>query len=127
MNNVTINQKKFGVSGDTPLKLNNGSLVLHYNPIGEVIGAYLVTSFRDNKNKYQDSLTTSYCSFVNLDNGYLKFEERCSRNTTVQRVLSHLNPEDYWGKRAVSSGQYVKVYSLGDYNIDIITSKEVLD
>lgn len=50
----------------------------------------MVTSFRDNKNKYDGCNTTSYCSLVNLDNGSLVFEERCSRNTTVRRVLNHI-------------------------------------
>ena len=53
MQNVTINSKKFGVIGDTPVKLNNGSLVLHYNKLGDVLGAYIVTSFRDSKGKYR--------------------------------------------------------------------------
>lgn len=50
----------------------------------------MVVSFRDNKNKYNGSNTTSYCSLVNLDNGSLAFEERCSRSTTVRRVLNHV-------------------------------------
>ena len=50
----------------------------------------MVTSFRDNKNKYDGCNTTSYCSLVNLDNGSLVFEERCSRNTTVRRVLNNI-------------------------------------
>lgn len=57
MQNVTINSKKYGVRGDTPIKLNNGSLVLHYNKIGDVLGAYLVTSFRDGKGRYNGDQT----------------------------------------------------------------------
>lgn len=119
MQNVTINSKKFGVIGDTPVKLNNGSLVLHYNKLGDVLGAYIVTSFRDSKGKYHGDQTSPYCSLVNLDNGYIKFEERCSRSTTIKRVLSHLNPNDYTGEQAVKDGQYIEVYAMGEFKIDL--------
>lgn len=121
MKNVTINKKKYGVNGDTPVKLNNGSLVLHYNKLGDVLGAYIVTSFRDSTGRYKGEQTSTYCSLVNLDTGYIAFEERCSRNTTVQRVLSHFNHNDYSGVRAVEEGQYIRVYKSGDYTIDITT------
>ena len=119
MQNVTINNKKFGVDGDTPVKLNNGSIVLHYNKLCEVIGAYMVTSFRDNKNKYKGAQTTTYCSLIDLDSGYIKFEERCSRGTTIKRVLSHLMGGEYLGEQAVKSGHYIEVYGVGDYKIDL--------
>lgn len=119
MQNVTINSKKYGTDGEAPLKLNNGSLVIHYNRLGDVLGAYLVTSFRDNRGRYSGDYTTSYCSLINLDNGYIQFEERCSRNTTVKRVLSHLNKGDYYGAQAVKDGQYLEVYSTGDFQIDL--------
>lgn len=124
MNNVTINKQKYGVSGETPVKLNNGGLVLHYNKLGDVMGVYIVTSFRDSTGKYKDEQTSTYCSLVNFDTGYIAFEERCSRNTTIQRVLSHLNRGDYYGGRAVKEGQYIKVYKSGDYSIDITTHEE---
>ena len=119
MNNVTINGKNFEILGSTPFILNNGSLVLHYNRQGNVVGAYIVTSYREiNNNGHQ---TRPYCSLVNLDTGYLAFEERCSRNTTMVRILSHLSPGAYEGKKAVAEGQYIEVYTLGDYTIDIKT------
>lgn len=118
MQNVTINNKRFGVIGEAPVKLNNGSLVLHYNKLGDVMGAYIVTSFRNN-GRCGDP-TISYCSLVDLDNGYIKFEERCSRSTTVKRVLSHLNKGDFAGEQAVKEGQYIEVYSLGNYTIDLL-------
>lgn len=43
MKNVTINGKKYEKSGDTPIKLSNGTLVVHYNKLGDVMGAYMVT------------------------------------------------------------------------------------
>ena len=39
MKNVTINGKKYEKSGDTPIKLSNGTLVVHYNRLGDVMGA----------------------------------------------------------------------------------------
>ena len=121
MQNVTINRKKYGADGDTPIKLNNGSLVLHYNKLGDVIGAYIVTSYRDQRGTLKNpEHTTGYCSLVNLDNGYLKFEERCSRTTTMGRVLAHLVPNgDFGGKEAIKSGQYIEVYPVGEYKIDL--------
>ena len=34
--------------------------------------------------------TTQYCTLLDLDTGKFAFEERCSRSTTVRRVLRHL-------------------------------------
>lgn len=121
MQNVSVNGKKFEVRGETPLKLANGSLVLHYNRLGDVMGAYIVTSFRDHHNKYGKDSTTGYCSLVDLDDGYIKFEERCSRTTTMARVLSHLNPNDYEAKQALKDGQYIEVHTNGNYKIDLST------
>lgn len=122
MQNVTINSKKYGVDGSEPVRLNNGALVLHYNKNADVLGAYLVTSYRDQSGycKHNGKETAQYCSLVDLDTGYLKFEERCSRNTTVGRVLAHLVPNgDFGGKEAVKNGQYIEVYAVGDYKIDL--------
>lgn len=89
MNNVFIKGQVPNLNLDRKLNLHNGSLiVVKYG--GITTGIYMVTSFRDNKNKYNGSNTTSYCSLVNLDDGSLAFEERCSRSTTVRRVLNHI-------------------------------------
>lgn len=125
MKNVTINGKKYERDGEMPVKLNNGSLVVHYNKMGDVLGAYMVTSFRDSKGDYKGQ-TTTYCSLVNLDTGYLAFEERASRSTTVQRVLNHLNKGDYYGQQqAVKEGQFIEVYALGDFKIDLSFDRKV--
>ena len=121
MKNVTINSKNLFTLAQTPIKLNNGSIVIHYDRMGSVLGAYIVTSYR--KGTCGD--TANYCSLVDLDNGYIKFEERCSRNTTIVRVLSHLNPNDYEGREAVRNGQYIEVHPVGTYSLDITTSKKV--
>lgn len=125
MNNITINGRNTKAKGDTPFKLQNGSLVVHYNKNGKVQSCFIVTSFRDSKNRYCGDTTTSYCSLVDLDTGYLKFEERCSRTTTMARILSHLNPTDYKGAEAVREGQYIEVYPLGDYSIDLSFERKV--
>lgn len=125
MKNVTINGKKYERDGETPVKLNNGSLVVHYNKMGDVLGAYIVTSFRDSKGNYSGQQTTTYCSLINLDNGYIAFEERASRSTTVKRVLSHLNRGDYYGQQAVKEGQYIEVYAPGDFKIDLSFDRKV--
>lgn len=125
MKNVTINGKKYERDGETPVKLNNGSLVVHYNKMGDVLGAYIVTSFRDSKGNYSGQQTTTYCSLINLDNGYIAFEERASRSTTVKRVLSHLNKGDYYGQQAIKEGQYIEVYAPGDFKIDLSFDRKV--
>lgn len=125
MKNVTINGKKYERDGETPVKLNNGSLVVHYNKMGDVLGAYIVTSFRDSKGNYSGQQTTTYCSLINLDNGYIAFEERASRSTTVKRVLSHLNKGDYYGQQAVKEGQYIEVYASGNFKIDLSFDRKV--
>lgn len=91
MNNVIVRGQKQYVDLNRKLNLHNGSVVLLKNKVnGDSIDAiYYVVSFRDNKNKYSGS-TTGYCTLLDLDSGQFAFEERCSRNTTVLRVLRHL-------------------------------------
>ena len=89
MNNVFIKGQIPDLNLDRKLNLHNGSLII-VKQRDTITGIYMVVSFRDNKNKYYGSNTTSYCSLVNLDNGSLAFEERCSRSTTVRRVLNHV-------------------------------------
>ena len=89
MNNVFIKGQIPDLNLDRKLNLHNGSLIIVKHK-ESITGIFMVVSLRDNKNKYNGSNTTSYCSLVNLDNGSLTFEERCSRNTTVRRVLNHI-------------------------------------
>ena len=89
MNNVFIKGQIPDLNLDRKLNLHNGSLII-VKQRDTITGIYMVVSFRDNKNKYNGSNATSYCSLVNLDNGSLAFEERCSRSTTVRRVLNHV-------------------------------------
>ena len=119
MQNVTINNQKCGIDHEAKISLTNGSLVIHRNRLGDVLGAYLVTSFRDGKGRYNGDQTTTYCSLIDLDNGKIAFEERCSRATTIKRVLSHLNRADYYGEQAVKDGQYIEVYAMGEFKIDL--------
>ena len=122
MQNVTINSKKCGIDHEAKISLTNGSLVIHRNRLGDVLGAYLVTSFRYNRGVTTDKAkeaTQSYCSLINLDTGYIAFDERASRSTTIKRVLSHLNKGDYYAEQAVKEGQYIEVYYSGEYKIDL--------
>ena len=89
MQNISIKGVCDCVDLDRNIKLTNGAVVVQKEN-NNVIGVYLVISFRDNKNKYGGDTTSTYCSLVNLDNGQLAFEERCSRTTTERRVLRHL-------------------------------------
>ena len=89
MNNVFIKGQIPDLNLDRKLNLHNGSLII-VKQRDTITGIYMVVSFRDHKNKYNGSNTTSYCSLVNLDNGSLAFEERYSRSTTVRRVLNHV-------------------------------------
>ena len=74
MNNVFIKGQIPDLNLDRKLNLHNGSLII-VKQRDTITGIYMVVSFRDNKNKYNGSNTTSYCSLVNLDNGSLTFEE----------------------------------------------------
>ena len=122
MQNVTINNQKCGIDHEAKISLTNGSLVIHRNRLGDVLGAYLVTSFRYNRGVTTEKAkeaTQGYCSLINLDTGYIAFDERASRCTTIKRVLSHLNKGDYYAEQAVKEGQYIEVYYSGEYKIDL--------
>ena len=123
MLNITINGKNFEVNGETPVKLLNGSLILHYNKLGDIIGAYIVTSYRSKD--YGGESPSTYCSLVSLETGYIQFKERCSRYTTVKRVLAHLNNR-LTGEQAVKDGQYIEVYPREGYKIDLQFSRKAL-
>lgn len=119
MRNVTIVGMCKAHDYERKIDLRNGSMVVHFSSKGGVIGVYLVTSFRDNKGKYTGVATNSYCSLINIDDGKIAFEERCSRNTTEHRILSHLNPSDYQASSALKEGQYLRIYKNGDYKFNV--------
>ena len=115
---------------DRKINLSNGSIVIQKDN-DKVIGVYYIVSFRDNKNKYQES-TRSYCSLVNLDNGQMAFEERCSRVTTERRVLRHLtragfsypyDPNSHEQDWAFENMR-IQVYPLGDYKLELDLKNE---
>lgn len=113
---------------ETKVKLNNGTLVLHTSNNGELIkGAYIVTSYREtNTYCYKDS-TGMYCTLINLDTGYLAFEERCSRTTTLARAISHLMDDFKSGKRAVERGESLELYPKGTYTLDLLLERRKID
>lgn len=126
MNNIKIMGMCNHSDLDRKVNLQNGSIVIHKkNNI--VIGVYLVISFRDGKNKYTGQSTGTYCSLVNLDNGQIAFEERCSRATSERRVLRHLtragysypyNP-DSKDQDHVFSDMRIQVYRCANYKINL--------
>lgn len=133
MNNISIKGICECADLDRKINLSNGAIVIQREK-EQVIGVYLVTSFRDNKNKYGNDSTTSYCSFVNLDNGQLAFEERCSRATTERRVLRHLTRAGYSYPYNPNShdqdykfqNMRVQVYCNGNYKINLELGEECI-
>ena len=106
--------------------LNNGNLVL-LKDNNEVIGAYMVVSFRDNKNRYNGDHTANYCTLVDLESGTFSFEERCSRYTTVRRVLNHLlrlGCSSYSYNESIPTESYgkhtIEVYSKDNYDLSVL-------
>ena len=121
MNHITINGQKETDRLERELSLRNGALVLVKNA-GAIKSVFMVVSFRDNKGRYVDQDTAPYCTLVNLDSGYYAFEERCSRETTVRRVLNHILRLGTC-RRVDKDNPYglydVEVKYLDEYKIDI--------
>lgn len=132
MKNISIKNIQEQPNLDRKIALRNGSVVIHKKK-GQVIGVYLVISFRDNKNRYQ-GCTTHHCTLVDMDTGQLAFEERCSRRTTERRVLRHLlragysqpyNP-DSCEQDYLFEGMEVHVYPNGNYKINLELGEELI-
>lgn len=133
MNNISIKGICECVDLDRNIKLTNGSIVIQKEN-DKVVGVYLVVSFRDNKNKYGNDSTNSYCTLINLDNGQFAFEERCSRATTERRVLRHLTRAGFTypydsNSREQDSKFYnmrVQVYNNGNYKVNLELGDEYI-
>lgn len=133
MNNISIKGICECVDLDRNIKLTNGAIVIQKEN-DSVIGVYLVVSFRDNKNKYWNDSTNSYCTLINLDNGQFAFEERCSRATTERRVLRHLTRAGFTypynpNSREQDSKFYnmrVQVYNNGNYKVNLELGDEYI-
>ena len=122
MKNITINGINKSVNLERAITLNNGALVLKKHD-DKIVDVFMVVSFRDNKNRYNGADTGCYCTLVNLDNGVFPFEERCSRKTTVRRVLSHLLRFADYGCNRCSTDEYdgydIEVYVPNTYKLDV--------
>lgn len=133
MNNISIKGICECVDLDRNIRLTNGSIVIQKEN-DKVVGVYLVVSFRDNKNKYGNDSTNSYCTLINLDNGQFAFEERCSRATTERRVLRHLTRAGFTypydpNSREQDSKFYnmrVQVYNNGNYKVNLELGDEYI-
>jgi hypothetical protein len=128
MDNVKI--KGAVVNEPNPvLRLNNGDLLLWYNAYGELKGAFMVVSFRKQGHDQSCFNTNQHCSLLNFDDGTLAFDERCSRNTTVNRILCHLNRGSYNGGTSHldysnPGNQRIKQFRSGNYQIELSLLKE---
>ena len=122
MNYISIKGRNTNGVLDTPVKLHNGSIVfLKLN--NQIVNVYYVISFRDDNNRYKGDLTAPYCSMVNLDSGQFAFQERCSRNTTVRRVLKHIVPTAYIDTSDMElSGYDIEVHKHSAYHLEISLS-----
>lgn len=133
MNNISIKGVCECADLDRKVNLSNGSIVIQKDK-DQVIGVYLVISFRDNKNKYGHDSTISYCTLVNLDNGQIAFEERCSRTTTERRVLRHLTRAGFSMPYDPNScdqdykfqNMRIQVYPNGNYKINLELREEYI-
>ena len=133
MNNISIKGVCECVDLDRNIKLTNGSIVIQKEN-DKVVGVYLVVSFRDNKNKYGNDSTSSYCTLINLDNGQFAFEERYSRATTDRRVLRHLTragftyPYDPNAREQDSKfyNMWFQVYNNGNYKVNLELGDEYI-
>lgn len=117
---VKIKNYKSFVNSQT--KLNNGTLVIHYSITGAVLHEYLIIPFRNNKNKEEFRATQQYCSLIDLETGRIAFEEPCSRNTDIYRILCHLNKSSYYGESAVKEqilNQSLSIHPLHRYDLEI--------
>ena len=133
MNNIFIRCQRQLTNLERKLNLYNGSVVVLKNRSKKetIEGIYYVVAFRDNKGKYGGANTISYCTLLDLDTGKFAFEERCSRNTTVRRVLRHLlrcgytmpyNPDATTDDYRLR--QYdVDVYENGQYKMELVLSE----
>lgn len=126
MKNISINGAKQKEILEKEIDLRNGSLVLQ-KVNGVIVNVFMVVSFRDNKNQYSGDPTAKYCTLLNLDNGVYAFEERCSRKTTVRRVLNHLLRIDYCSyeyNNTIPTQEYggndIEVLRPGYYKLDVI-------
>ena len=133
MDNISIKGVCECADLDRKVNLSNGAIVIQKER-EQVIGVYLVVSFRDNKNKYNGDNTCSYCTLINLDNGKNAFEERCSRATTERRVLRHLtragysypyNPDSH-EQDSKFSNMRVQVYPNGNYKVNLELGEEYI-
>lgn len=126
MNNVSIKGVCECADLDRKINLQNGSIVIQKEK-DQVIGAYMVVSFRDHKGRYGNGNTASYCHLIDMDSGQLAFEEHCSRATTERRLLRHLthagftmpydpNSRDQDHKFA---NMRIQVYTVGNYKMEL--------
>jgi hypothetical protein len=108
---VTIRNKENKLDYERPIKLHNGDLVL-LTQGNDIVREYLVIPFRGTSYNGHNR-PNNYCSFIDLQTGTIQFTECCSRNTTVKRVLKHLNIGEF------NSGFDLRIFNPKCYEIEL--------
>lgn len=120
---VVRQTNKVRYTGDESLRLFNGTIIVLCNSEKEVVkGPYVVTSFRS-RNSWDNEKTNTYCSLVLFENGYIAFEEPCSRTTQMRRVMSHLLPNQDV-ETALKRGLYIRAIPSSSVSIEILLPPE---
>lgn len=122
---VTIKTNKS--AKNQPVKLVNGTLLLHLSTTGAVLHKCLAIPFRNNKGNECWNNTANYCSLLDLETGKILFEEPCSRNTDFFRILRHLNRSISYGDDAVTQhifNQTLAIHDLTSYDLEIVIKEE---
>lgn len=113
---------------DREMKLLSGDIIIFKDANNKVLKTYFVIPFRNSTNNPSWEETHKYCSLINLESGFIAFDEPCSRKTTELRILSHLcgccdNPgkSNYSYDYSKIAGRSIEKYS--DYEIHLKLKK----
>jgi hypothetical protein len=119
---IMVNSQEVNNNG---IRLDNGDIItVEYSDDHKVL-VLMVTSFRypigvRPQNIDPKIYQGSYCSLLNLETGFLMFDERCSRHTTIERVCNHLNNPNKSKHKYVVTGTF-KQYKKDQFSINIRT------
>lgn len=116
--NITVNGKEYNSS----ISLNNGDIISVRMTDDDSIKFFMVTSYRDplGSKRYESGMQYSnYCSLINLETGYIQFDERCSRYTTVERVCNHLDNPNRSKHKRVNRDSF-RIYKKDEFVLNII-------
>lgn len=125
MKRVSVNIRPKTPHLEEKICLKNGAILL-LKKDEEIFDVFMIVPFRDNGDRYRGDLRDAYCSLISLNDGHYAFDERCSRSTTVRRVLNHmlrLGNGSYEYNAAIPVEEYkgydVEIKSPDSFRIDI--------